>query len=131
MLKANLRTVSDLKNDNERYIHYIIYVSHNRHPSLPLAIIATSNSYTGPSFRPGLAKSVLISPVTTDCHSQKINVTRRMLYIIIGYAFSIHKLHGTVSVTLILNAEYTEFGVGILLVGCTRTERFHFPLHKS
>ena len=76
-------------------------------PSLPVAIIATFNCYIGPPFLPGLANGVPICPVTigpTCWHRQNMNVTRRMLPIILGYALSIHKLQGSTSERLILNA---------------------------
>ena len=103
-LTSNLWTEAGLTNGSEGVIHYIIYDSQKRPPSLPVAIIATFNSYIGPPFLPGLANSVPICPVTTDWHSQKMKLTRRMLPIILGYALSIHKLQGNTSERLILNA---------------------------
>ena len=123
-LTANLWTEAGLTNGSEGVTDYIIYDSQKIPPSLPVAIIATFNSYIGPPFLPGLANSVPICPVTTDWHSQKMNLTRMMLPIILGYALSIHKLQGNTSERLILNARENEFAAGRLLVGCTRTKTF-------
>ena len=103
MLISNMWTEAGLTNGSEADIHGIIYDSQKRHPSLPVALIATFNSYIGPSFLPGLGNSVPICPVTTDWHSQKMKLTRRMCTIILGYALSIHKLQSNTSYSLILN----------------------------
>ena len=123
-LTANLLTEAGLTNGIEGVIHYIIYDSPKRPQPLPVAIIATFNNYIGPPFLPGLANSVPICPVTTDRHSQKMKLTRKMLPIILGYPLSIHKLQGNTSEGLILNAGEKEFAAGLLLVGCTRTKTF-------
>ena len=104
MLISNMWTEAGLTNGSEADIHGIIYDSQKRHPSLPVALIATFNSYIGPSFLPGLGNSVPICPVTTDWHSQKMKLKRRMLPIIIGCAMSIHTLQGNTSERLLLNS---------------------------
>ena len=89
---------------------YSIIRQPKMHPSLPVAIITTFNSYIGPPFLAGFANIVPICPVTTDWHSQNTTLTRMMLPIILGYALSIHKPQGNTSERIILNARGKEFG---------------------
>ena len=112
-------------------IYYIIYDSQKMPPSLPVAIIATFNSYIGTPFLPGLDTSVPICPVTIDWHSQNTKLARRMLPIILGYALSIHKLQGDTSERLIPNTREKEFAVGLLLVAVARGPRRSNDSHFS
>jgi ATP-dependent exoDNAse (exonuclease V) alpha subunit len=47
-----------------------------------------------------------------------------MLLMILGYAMSIHRLQGNTMGKVILNPGKTEFALGLLLVGATRTKTF-------
>jgi ATP-dependent exoDNAse (exonuclease V) alpha subunit len=47
-----------------------------------------------------------------------------MLPMILGYAMSIHRLQGDTMGKVILNPGVTEFALGLLLAGVTRTKTF-------
>jgi hypothetical protein len=67
--------------------------------------------------------AIPICPVSRKFFSGKKDCTRLMLPMILGYAMSIHRLQDTMG-KVILNQGETEFALGLLFVGSTRTKTF-------
>ena len=124
-LTSNLWTAAGLTNGAEGIVHSIIYAPNTKPPKdLPLAIIGIFKDYQGPSFLPGVAKSVPICPLRRTWISNGVECTRIMLPVILGYALSIHKLQGATLDKVILNPGTKEFALGLLLVGASRVKTF-------
>ena len=123
-LTANLWTSAGLTNGAVGVVKYILYRRGCRPPALPSAVIVSFDNYIGPSFLPGVPRSVPIVPVQRDWYDHKVHCQREMLPLILGYALSIHKLQGSTCDRVILNPGEVEFATGLLLVGATRTKTF-------
>ncbi|XP_070182372.1 uncharacterized protein [Littorina saxatilis] len=123
-LSCNIWTAAGLTNGAVGKVHAIIYAPNTKPPQLPVAVIGIFDDYCGPSFLPDISKSVPICPVRRTWFSNKVQCTRVMLPMILGYALSIHKLQGATLDKVILNAGPKEFALGLLFVGASRVKSF-------
>jgi hypothetical protein len=110
-------------------VHSIIYKEGEKPPQLPVAIIGVFDKYNGAQFDWSADldmpdNAIPICPVSRKFFRGKKDCTRLMLPMILGYAMSIHRLQGDTMGKVILNPGETEFALGLLLVGATRTKTF-------
>jgi len=123
-LSNNLWIEAGLTNGAVGKIYAIIYENGKSPPALPVGVIAVFDEYKGPWYLPDVPRSVPIVPVRRVWFSNRVQCTRIMLPIILGYALSIHKLQGSTCEKVILNPGKKEFATGLMLVGVTRTKKF-------
>jgi ATP-dependent DNA helicase PIF1 len=128
-LTANLWTAAGLTNGAKGTVHSIIYKEGEKPPQLPVAVIGVFDKYNGAQFDWSAdlhmpENAIPICPVSRQFFSGKKDCTRLMLPMILGYAMSIHRLQGDTMGKVILNPGVTEFALGLLLVGATRTKTF-------
>jgi hypothetical protein len=129
-LTVNLWTAAGLTNGAKGTFHSVIYKEGEKPPQLPVAIIGVFDKYNGAQFDSSADldmpdNAIPICPVSRKFFSGKKDCTRLMLPMILGYAMSIHRLQGDTMGKVILNPGETEFALGLLLVGATRTKTLH------
>ena len=98
-------------------------------PALPVAVIAVFDKYYGAQYewREELnmpRNAIPICPISRKFFSGSKDCMRLMLPMVLGYAMTIHRLQGDTVDKVILNPGDTEFALGLLLVGATRTKSF-------
>ena len=124
MLTRNLWTEKGLCNGSMGTVVDIVYKEGDHPPALPIAVIVQfDDTYTGPSFRSDIPRSVPIIPQTNESDLYGSSHERQQLPLKLSWAITIHKSQG-----LTLDKAWVDIGksekfTGLTYVALSRVRR--------
>ena len=122
MLTANINIACSLSNGSQGVVVGIIFAENSAPEDFPEVLIQF-DTYTGTSFLPGMTNVYPVSAIERGWKSGRIDYTRRMLPLVPGYAFSIHKSQGQTLPRVIIDLGDREFAAGLTYTALTRVRR--------
>ena len=133
MLRRNLWLSKGLVNGSLGRVVAIVYDPDEENPGhggLPLGVICTFHSYTGPPYLPGTEKSVFVPVVTATFDENNDTYTRTQIPLIPGWAITIHKSQGMtigegshISTRVVIDIGKKEIGSGMSYVAFSRAKK--------
>lgn len=123
MLKNNLWAQKGLCNGATSVIFDILYATGQKPPSLPIAILAKFDKYTGPPFQTSNPKCIPIPPISFDCSNGSARLSRQQIPLMLSYAITIHKSQGQTLSKAYIDIVKREKAAGATFVAESRLRR--------
>ena len=120
MLTANINIGASLSNGSQGTVIGIIYPKNLSKEELP-EVLVQFDLYTGArSFLSDVPRVYPVGPLERTWSCRKKNYSRKMLPLVPGYAFSIHKSQGQTLPSVILDLGDKDFAPGLTYTALTR-----------
>ena len=124
MLTRNLWTEKGLCNGSMGTVVDIVYKEGDHPPALPIAVIVQfDDTYTGPSFRSDIPRSVPIIPQTNESDLYGSSHERQQLPLKLSWAITIHKSQGLTLGKAWVDIGKSEKFTGLTYVALSRVRR--------
>ena len=122
MLTANINIACSLSNGSQGTVVGIIYAANSEPTDFP-EVLVQFDTYTGSSFLQDVPGVYPVGVIERTWKTRGVEYSRRMLPLVPGYAFSIHKSQGQTLQRVIIDLGDKEFASGLTYTALTRVRR--------
>ena len=128
MLTMNIWQQVGLCNGSAGTVQDILYRANTKPPDLPIAVLVTFDSYTGPPFLSDNPNCVPIAPTCFEWSSNSNRNSRQQVPLQLRYAITIHKSQGQTLSSAVIDIGRKELASGCTLVALSRVRRLDHML---